>query len=111
MHNKNNNVENMAQNETLGFIKWSMSHAILWEMVVEPTEMDLEPLIDTLKSLKKNELHSMYLTVIKKNMSKIYFCNIVENVILKHLIDILSYEKIHSIESEIIKELELFYQE
>mgnify|MGYP000860150044 CR=1 FL=1 len=95
--------------EFMRFMEWVFANETQWEEIVSFEEMELESLLETLKSLHENGFHAMYLTVLKKNGHTMPLSRILKNIVYDQIANTLDCEKVQSMENRIIKELDLIY--
>ncbi len=96
----------MKQEELTRFMKWAVYNYDKWEEITSPSDTDTATLLSILKSLHTNELHTLFLTALKKNSHIVPLCYILENVIWDILTNLIDYEMIKDMENKIIWELE-----
>jgi hypothetical protein len=96
----------VKQEEIRRFIKWTVHNYDKWEEITSTSETDAETLASILKSLRSNELHTLFLTAVKKNSHTVPLCNILENIIWDIMENLTNYEMIRDVENKIIQELE-----
>ena len=94
------------QKEIMRFMKWTVCNYDKWEEITKFAETDYETLVNILKSLHNNELHTLFLTLVKKNSHTMPLCMIVENIIWNIVVNSADCEMIKDMENKIIQELE-----
>lgn len=94
------------QEEIRRFMKWTVYNYDKWEEITSASETDSATLVSILKSLRSNELHTLFLTAVKKNSHTVPLCNILENITWDIMAKLTDYEMIRDVENKIIHELE-----
>ena len=92
--------------EVIRLIGWINNHHNWWEDITGFAETDPEVLLEMLRSLHEDELHTIFLTVLQKNGHMMLLNQILENVIWELIADNISCKMVAELENKIIRELE-----